>query len=1483
MPDMHVRRSLIVPFLLIAALTLAARVGLAQSSDQSRSVVGRLRAADLERQAELLSDNGDHAGAARKWEEAAAAESNSSQPRSEKAAWSWIDAGDGKEALRAYTARRGPTTGLPVAVMHYLAGEAEQAHDHARTYAAIADYKLLKPEIDAGLADSDRGFPHRLALAHLVLLANQPGRALRILQPLVKAQPKHAGVRHYLADACERLGFYEEADREYAAHAALAPLSARAAITQAQNLEEGKHRDRAHAVLEAARKRFPDDEYVLVALMGLEERLGHGERVAALLRQALEPPLAAPYGPPAMTHQAGSQALIRMGRWADREAVSAELMRRWPLNYPARRDRLRALVLLGRVEEALRVIDVVSRAAPAPGQPGPGPIREVEGAPLWLLYLAAGEKEQAWTALPPTQPGQYFPSFWLPEADSIRAWLAPAGPERETLLENSARRLPPAMFPNPGYGPPFPPDVPLKLWQMVAARYPDCFPAEVFTAVWLSRSGNRDGAAALLRKAIAGMPDWALPRILLAQYYRGTGDTRRATAEESRVYDLLPGYNPNSYSAASQPVDAALVAERKIFRTALALARDGKWEETAAQLAGIKTHGMRPAAARLLGAVRLLQGTAQAVEESMGGFAGLSSSGGRSFYGLFPPQGEMPQAGRRAAEYGPGEAHLLLSMTLLSPTYSDGRAEASRPEILDMLLHDAAEKAPRDPRMRTSLGIWLLRSAEYWPEGAPEKTDPKRVRHGRELLEAILLERPGNAAALMGLGREEEALEKNPDDAQLSTEMAAASRNPELRLRALQGLRRFYPRSPTHMERLWQVYRERGERDRALAEARAMQALPLPNEGESPVQVQSARSRGLLLEGILHVERGQWREAQTAFDALVRQPGGARQMLGYTGDLWAVLARLATEESPEVAPLLLRSLAEDADSTLARLLLGWLCGKDEGGRMEDEGDPSNPQSAIRNPQSLHPSGLERWRYLTAVSLQAPAARTIGTPTVDLMAPLEGVLRRTPDCWPARLFLGIGRLSASGAGGGGGVRQARIELNRAASQAPEWSGPAAYLAGRGDRDGYFASEARRLRRRERDLLRQLAAEARLPLQAPFHVAWRMAGYGSQLPAGDERDLFRFMDSSLVRCSPFNGAEVDRTRLDYSNQPPLLARDLVLTVQQGVVAAYGREDLGLRWATPFPASTSGYYNLLAAVDGEYGAWLTEDGQVHCLRLSDGALAWSVKLDGRPSAPPLLAGEYCLVGLRDGTFRRIKRVDGAVLPAVPVPSPADPRWQPEPKPAGEAAAAPTAPAKGVIRNWLAVKDRLYASIHLPDQDYGKRLEACWKVGAMEPLWVTNTGKEGQTRIFHGPAGLVVAPHYGDWVLVLDSEKGSVASSIQLAEMGSGHSVQAVVADTLVARLSNGKMGAFRLPDGKRVWEGNLQGYYEGSVRCGELLLVNNGSQGLIALAGGEQPQPPPLPAPVRRPVPGVQQVKPQGRTKAAPAAPRPARRGKRAPGGR
>ncbi|HTE20112.1 MAG TPA: hypothetical protein VK689_17240, partial [Armatimonadota bacterium] len=631
-------RALLSSFLLVVALAPLAPLGQAATApaapalaEPALETVSRIRAADLQRRAEALDAMGDSAGAARKWEEAAAIETGGGYPSTQarqNALWSWIDAGNGPEARRIHTATPHlGLTGAGIATVHYAAGDGPRTHEVARASLATADYVLLKPEIERGIVDRTRGRVYRLGLAHLLLLADQAGRAYRMLQLLVRAEPKSAAAWHYLADAATRLGYDEEAERAYARHAALAPASARAAITRARKLEAGKQPERAVAVLEAARKGFPDDEYLLVALMSVEETRGGGGRVAALLREALEPPLVREYGPPFMTHSLGAAGLVRLARWADLEAFSAEVMQRWPRNELARRHRLRALLLLDRPEEALRVEEAgVRDNFPAGRHPIPAH-RQIEGAPLWLVRLAAGDKEAARAALP-TQPavppGQVIISGTGAETESIRAWLSPPGPEREASLKSSALAVRPWWWgvskTGPGYFAPDTPvaapeglQIPLKLWQRVAARYPECVPAQAFTAFWLLRTGSPARGLELLRKAVVAAPEWVLPRIMLAEEYRAAREELRAMTEESRIAEQLIDYHPYPYGPTFYPVPAADADDRRTYRAALELVRAEKWEEAARHLAAIRHPQSRPAAARLLAAVLLRQGqTAEA-------------------------------------------------------------------------------------------------------------------------------------------------------------------------------------------------------------------------------------------------------------------------------------------------------------------------------------------------------------------------------------------------------------------------------------------------------------------------------------------------------------------------------------------------------------------------------------------------------------------------------------------------------------------------------------------------------------------------------------------------------------------------------------------------------------------------------------------------------------------------------------------------------
>jgi Tfp pilus assembly protein PilF len=1408
--------------LLLAALLPLARGGLAQGADPAAQTVSRLRAGDLVRQAEVLTDQGKPAEAARRWEEAAALHPAYQYDRLQNAAWAWMDAGEGKEALRVLTAAPlNRTQSLELAVAYFLAGDRAKSLEQVQRVTASADYDAVKAEVEAGIGEAPGSFTRRLALAHLLLMAAQPGRAYRIATELVREQPTDPAAHLYRADAAERLGRYEEAARERGLHAEGAPGSARAFITRAATFEFQGQPEKAVAELEAGRKKHPTNEYVLAALANLEGRLGHADRVAALLREAMAAPLVAPYGPPSMTWNAATAALTRLERWETLESIAGETARRWPGYYAAVYERARALVMLGRFGDAVRAVEAFPTPSGAP-RPAGQPVRVNVIAPSWLFYLAAGEKEKAQAVLGGVAPLGFSPT--LAEETSLRAWMAPTGPEREDLLVRSA--LGPIPFPifrsdntyeyiyGEGQR-----EAHLRLWEAVRKQYPDCFPAPYFEALTLARV-SRERAFGLLQEAVKMAPTWALPHRMLAEYHRAVEDGRRAAAEGERANELLGNYNPNSFEA--QP-SAPLLAAREEYRAVVALARAGKWEEAAPKLAAISQYPFREAAARLRVAVLVADGklpeAQTALEQSTRGNPfPLGFPFNRSYYDFFPPLTPALAPHRKLTDYSFAEAALALAMGVAGSGLGSSTSSMGKADTLEVLLQDAYRKAPEDRRTRAYLGIWLLRSDESWPEGAPEKTDPERPRHGRELLESLLKEMPGDPAAPIALGREGEALERNPDNGLLLGQVAYEGSMADVRIRALTALKTRDPLDASARERLWEEYRRLGEEERAVEEAQDMQEGPLlfppdpDGKARAEEQVLRMRRRGLMLEGVLHHRRGNTLRARVAFDRLLMAPGGAEERFGYGAHFWTGLLRLEMGDLARAETPLREAAEEEPENTLPPLLLAWLYRRT--GREQ-----------------------EMWRRLTTVDLARNPYNPVSTrresqvapEDVDLRTDLERIVVAFPDCWAARLALAIQgwqRQEFAGRKGADAVHWARIAFDEAARQAPAWSGPAAFLAARAESNGYFAAEARRLHRAEAVVLQRPAEEKpRPPLVPPLRIAWRKASYGPV--AGDKRDLFVRSGEQLQRLSRSNGAELERVSgLSDQNGPLGLSRDLVLSLNGNVAAAHAREGLALRWTTPLPPPEkplspvlNGSTHFGPVIDETCCVWVDSLGEASCLRLADGSLAWSVKLGSAPSAPPLLAGDLCLIPLEDGTLRRLKRGDGAALPPVTTP------------PVGE--------KQGVVRRWAVSGGQLFTLLGLAGQPgYGPRVLARWEAGAEKPDWTADLPDPNQSEIVAAPSGLVVFAPEPRQIRLLDADNGKVLKTIDMP--GNSAFRYLTTLEDRVVLASARQMAVVDLRDGKLALQA-LPGFdmnlASGAVRLGDLLLLT-GSNYLVALSGAEAP---------------------------------------------
>ena len=67
---------------------------------------------------------------------------------------------------------------------------------------------------------------------------------------------------------------------------------------------------------------------------------------------------------------------------------------------------------------------------------------------------------------------------------------------------------------------------------------------------------------------------------------------------------------------------------------------------------------------------------------------------------------------------------------------------------------------------------------------------------------------------------------------------------------------------------------------------------------------------------------------------------------------------------------------------------------------------------------------------------------------------------------------------------------------------------------------------------------------------------------------------------------HGSEVDAAQ--QVGERHALARDLVLVFQEGAVAAYGRDDLALRWVTDTNPAEGVHSRFPPAVDGEFAVY-------------------------------------------------------------------------------------------------------------------------------------------------------------------------------------------------------------------------------------------------------------------------------------------------------
>lgn len=458
--------------------------------------------------------------------------------------------------------------------------------------------------------------------------------------------------------------------------------------------------------------------------------------------------------------------LAKAGRWAELEALCAETLRRSPYAYQAAHDRVRALVMLDRLPQAVLAME----AFPTSGNARPPVERigwEVGGLPNWLLYLAAGEKGNALKTLPDdrlkAQPGLSVPG----EADALRAWFAATPAERDELLDRSSQRPLDGVFetrPAVDFVPLFEYRLPthLRLWVAVLRRYPGCYPAIYAHGAWLSRSGQREAAAEEFARAARLAPGWALPHRALAKYFALSSDTARMAAEFERASELVGYFSWNSN--VPKPREPQTVKSRRNYLEGVALARKGKWKEAEALLANVVNYPYKEPARRMLLAVHLSQGHLEAAQELRGSLRtvpplpGLAA--GKSEPEPFPALPPRATAPKLRTE---DEATLEMELALLRTSYPSPAWSVTSPfgstdtfgtaDLVELLLNDAHRRAPRDPRVRVWRGLWLLRSPRVWPEGTPEKDSTERAKAGRRTLESFLRDYPGYTPAVEALRR----------------------------------------------------------------------------------------------------------------------------------------------------------------------------------------------------------------------------------------------------------------------------------------------------------------------------------------------------------------------------------------------------------------------------------------------------------------------------------------------------------------------------------------------------------------------------------------------------------------------------------------------------------------------------------------------------------------------------------------------------------
>lgn len=508
---------------------------------------------------------------------------------------------------------------------------------------------------------------------------------------------------------------------------------------------------------------YPGDEAILLELIKLETRHQNLPALREAVRSAMAPRMVKDYGPPETIWYAVAAAWAKDGDWKDLEGAATEVLKQHPGYNQAKHDLVRARVMNGDVPGAILAMEQFPFPPPPHLEAKPG--TAVARIPAFMLYLAAGELPAGLKAIPnPSAPEHWE---WRSEGLAIRAWARPAK-ERAAILEASGR--------SNLYGPLTPP-LPLhestayiqstheRLWKEIARRYPDCFPAVLYSGVWAGAGGRPAEAEKLVRQAAQMQPDWALPHRLLGFHYYSRKDFWRAQSELERASELLGYWHWNNVGDPT-PRPKEQLADARNYLTGADAAARGKLKEAEKLLAEVKAYPYLSSANRLRGVILAARGAdadARKLLDALKWSPLPPAQRLEQHYGdpeLFPSPPPYREDGFLSLSEKPAKPldfrlQLVRWVGFLQPgrIFDIPSPETHRTSDAIEILLRATVRDTKDRTARLWYGLWLLRSDEMWPAGDPRQSDPKRIREGKKLLQDVLQEVPDQRRASEALQR----------------------------------------------------------------------------------------------------------------------------------------------------------------------------------------------------------------------------------------------------------------------------------------------------------------------------------------------------------------------------------------------------------------------------------------------------------------------------------------------------------------------------------------------------------------------------------------------------------------------------------------------------------------------------------------------------------------------------------------------------------